>query len=140
MTSLKKLFLHSTLDQLFIDYLRQSYGDTRTGIGSARSKAEHTSCSLDLARNIAADPGDELEDRGCAFLFKGKQRDLYEACFLEERTEATMGEYYGVTESRICQMLKPIKQEIESYYILRKFLERLNDDESLELQIDWIQL
>lgn len=132
---------HSTVDQLFIDYLRKTHGNTRSVCGAARAKAELTACPLDDERDIADDTGDERRDWGCAFIFTGRKADIYQAYFIDEETEKTIAERFGVTESRICQILKPMKKEIQEYYLYREFRERLEwDPDFTKLYVDWIRL
>lgn len=145
----------STVDQLFTDYLRGTYGDTRSALGRARSFAVRESVSLDDARDeseksfslyerIAAPESDteaERSCRECSHLFGGRKAEIYEAYFVEEKTEKVIAQGMELTESRICQLLKPMKREIQDYYILREGLERIEwDPDYTKLQVDWIKL
>ena len=131
----------ATVDQLFIDYLRKQYG--RTGIpgGDARSFAIRTAQDLSAARHIAADPGEQPENRRIDHLFGVKQAYLYQAYFIEQRSEASIGQDMGITESRVCQLIKPIKKKIQDEYIRTTGMERMEWDESfLSFKIDWVVL
>lgn len=132
---------HQTLDQFFIDYLRAQYG--RPGVRSHRSKYEERRNYVDLdeARNLA-EPARDLEpERSFAVLFSGREGEIYGAYFIDERTEKSIAADFGVTESRICQLLKPMKEKIRRHAILLDGYERMEWDESfLSFAIDWVSL
>jgi RNA polymerase sigma factor (sigma-70 family) len=145
----------ATFDQLFIDYLRGTYGDTRSACGAVRSRAMHQSISIDDAgyeseeqmglhdRLGSIEPDSELEQshRQCMHLFGGREAQLYQAYFVEEQSEKTIGNSMGITESRVSQCLKPMKKEIQDYFVLRECLERIEwDPEYTKLLVDWIRL
>lgn len=139
---------HSTLDQLFIDYLRETYGDSRTISGSKRSFAERNAVSGE-EENLYHDYIGDVErssdtgptQRECACLFMGREAEIYQAYFVDERTEWSIAQDLAVTESRVSQVLKPMKNEIRDFYILREGLERMEwDEDYTKLAVDWIKL
>lgn len=146
---------HSTVEQLFIDYLRGTYGDTRSHLGTERSRTEHTMLSLDTQANqsereislydvlAAPQPDSESERtrRECSILFGGREAEIYDAYFVDEEVEKSIGERFGITESRVSQILKPMKKEIQEYYLIREVLERMEwDPDYGKFQVDWIRL
>lgn len=145
----------STIDQMFIDYLRRMYGDARTISGTTRSRAEHSRISIDVCGNenegeigsheriaaIETDSESERTVQECSHLFTGREAEIYEAYFVKERTEKDIGASMQITDSRVSQLIKHMKKEIENYYVLRDGLERMEwDTEYLKVQVDWIKL
>lgn len=145
----------ATIDQLFVDYLREHYGDARSASGAARSFALRESISLDAAgcegeesytlhdRIGSPEPVSELElsHRECSLLFGGRKAEIYQAYFVEELTEQTIGKALDITESRVSQILGSMKREMRDYYMLREGLERMEWDTGYtKLHVDWIKL
>ena len=131
----------STVDQLFIDYLRGTFGDHRNDLGLAKSKAYFNSCSLNDARNIQSGPSPRPESERSAFLFGGLQGYLYQAYFVNELTEEVIGETLGVTGSRVSQLIASMKKMIQDQAILEEGLSRLEGDPKfLTVKIDWITI
>lgn len=132
---------HQTVDQFFIDYLRSRYGDSRNGRNRVGNAAERNYIELDEVRNLADHSGDDKSDRNSAHYFTGKELTLYHLYFEEQMREAHIGALFGVTESRISQMLNPMKKKIQNQAILEQGFERMEWDESfLNFQIDWVSI
>jgi hypothetical protein len=130
-----------TIDQYFIDYLRALYGRSRDGSSGKRFKEQRNYVDLTEVRNLADNAGFIEPTKQSAYTFTGKELILYQLYFEEEMTAAIVAEILGVTESRVCQMLKSIKKEIQNQNILEQGYERMEWDESfLKLKVDWIQL
>lgn len=145
----------ATVDQHFVDYLRREYGDTRSACGTARSRSMRSALSLDAPgysdegevglydRIAATQPVSESEStqRECSLLFGGREADIYKTYFVEERTQSLIAKALEITESRVSQILKSMKQEVSDYYVLREGLERMEwDPDYSKLQVDWIRL
>lgn len=147
----------ATIDQLFIDYLRRTHGRPGTPGGDARVLANHT-ISIDAHAQddeykeiqLPSHPpyGDTDDDSRLNrdvgrldFLFRGREAEIYRLYFVEELSEKSIGDLYGITESRVSQILKPMKKEIQDYYATQELRERSEWDESFGIfQIDWIRL
>jgi DNA-directed RNA polymerase specialized sigma24 family protein len=132
---------HQTVEQRFIDYLRSQYG--RAGLRSSRLKFQERRKYVDLdeARNIAADPGDVGAARQFAYLFAGRQAFLYDAYFVQQLSEKEIGEMLNVSESRVSQMLKPMKLAIQDEAVLQDGLDRMEWDEDFtKLEVDWVRI
>lgn len=148
----------ATVDQLFIDYLRRTHGRPGTLGGDARIAARNNTSSIDAYfendecetiqlpaddayGSIEYDSGPSIDFRECSFLFRGREAQIYDFYFLEERTECDIGMYFEISESRISQILKKMKAEIESYVLMKEFRERSEWDTSLGLyHVNWITL
>jgi hypothetical protein len=132
---------HQTVDQFFIDYLRTLYG--RSGVCSDRSKYSERRNYVDLteARDIAAPSRDLEPKREYSHLFSGRESVIYELYFVEERSGEAIGEYLGVTESRVSQLLASIKEVIKRHVVLMDGYERIEWDNSfLSFSIKWMSL
>lgn len=137
---------HATFDQMFIDFLRLEYGDTRTVSGAKRSLArryqpvESIENLSDGDRNADGCSGLERLTRECSLLFRGRDLDIYERlCAFE--TQESMALDHGVTAARISQIVKKIKSQIERVKILREANERREFDSDFGVfRVDWIRL
>lgn len=131
----------ATVSQLFIDYLREQHGRPGTPGGDARIAAEKSFSPIDDARDIAADPEPEQSDWRCDFLFGGREAEVYDWVYLEERHEYELADRWGVSASRVSQVLKGVKQEIAGYLILKDALERMDWDPTFGLlNVNWIRI
>jgi predicted DNA-binding protein YlxM (UPF0122 family) len=146
---------HSTIDQLFIEYLRSEYGNSRTRRGHERRLAKGRTISLDspigeeesgthyhdIIGNPEPDPRDVEVNRGYAFLFTGREAYIYESYFNEQLSEKRIADELSLTESRICQILGSMKKRIKEQAELEQGLERIEWDENYtKLKVDWIKL
>jgi len=102
----------ATISQLFTDYLRQWYGDTRTLGGRIRSRAtlfyenEPERCSDGML-------GPDGDNWQCVVGFlKGSDKCIITLKYKWGLSEAEIGNCFGVTESRICQRIKGIQGRI----------------------------
>lgn len=131
----------ATVDQLFIDFLRKTHGRAGTPGNDARIQAERSMAPLDAARDIAGSSGTERSDGDFAFCFRGREAEIYQSYFVDERSEVSIAEDYGVSGSRISQMLKPMKEAIKRQAVLMDGYERMEWDETfLSFQIEWASL
>lgn len=149
---------HSTLDQLFTDYLRKEYGNTRTPGGLEKRLAKSRTVSLDEPcsetesgahfHELIADPRSikeraesDIDFQDLSFLFTGRQVEIFSLYYLEEWSTATIGDWLGLTESRISQLLKLIKKEIQNYFAMKELRDRLQWDSSFGVyQVEWIRI
>jgi len=132
---------HQTIDQAFIDYLRSQYGRTGargSGSGSGRVPKHINHVNIDKIRDLAEPTRDLAPPREFAHLFRGREAELYRAYFVEERANKSIGEELGITESRVSQLLSPIKERIRKHAILLDGYERMEwDDTFLSFRIEW---
>lgn len=146
---------HSTVEQLFSSYLRDQHGDTRTQCGLERRLAKNRTVSLDapvsedegsasfhdIIGTSHEQPGDIKEHRGTAFLFTGREAEIYDLKYVEEFYQTEIGLRLGLSQGRIAQLIKTIKQEIQNQYVLTQLWERYQDERNLsQLEIEWITL
>lgn len=146
----------ATIDQLFIDFLRHEYGDTRSPGGRGRSRANHTRQSLDEPQNgkedglslhelIAGPGGDTNSERGnwkSRVNLRGRDALIFEMRFDLEMSELEIAEALGVTESRICQLLNGrIDRAAKDAVVLQEVASLYHDDEDYsKLEIKWIAI
>lgn len=123
----------ATVDQLFIDYLRKTFGRSGTSGGEQRKLIAARTFSLDepvgdhpdspLGHDLVGDPRGDLElgrEYGrIVGLLAGRDRELVELYYSEGWTLKEIAEKYGVTESRMSHKLS---------WILSKLRERLKRD------------
>lgn len=155
---------HATVDQMFIDYLRGAYGRTGGRCGSKRPHPHRDTVSitqngtLQSARDADLEwTPDELvspvpDDFGVpsggdrqpwqfAFLFGGRELEIYERIVEDGELHREIAEDFGVTESRISQIYQVILQKVQKARQLREALERLEWDESFgRYAVEWIRL
>lgn len=147
----------ATVDQLFIDFLRSTHGRPGTPGGDARITGAARTVSLDqnasgiegadgpllheLIGCVEHDPEPELADGRFAHCLRGREAEIYELYFVEEWSEATIGELLRLSESRVSQLLKPMKRKIQNFAGLQALRERLQWDEAFgQYSVDWITL
>lgn len=145
----------TTFDNLLIDYLRAEYGRTRPHGGRPRQSRLSLEVSIDeVSRggegtplrerlpSAGVDPGtfgpnwrDRIHLLGCDAL-------IYELRFEDELSEAEIGEMFGVTESRICQIIKSrIEPVVTAAFVVGEVADIYADDpEYSKLLIDWIAI
>lgn len=137
---------HQTIDQAFIDYLRSLYGRTGprgsgSGSGSGRFSEYRNYVNLDEVRNLAEPARDIQPTWDFTHLFRGRQAFLYGAYFVEEMSENSIADILGLTESRVSQMIKPMKREIQDAALLTDVRERMEWDEDYgKVEVEWITL
>lgn len=151
---LEGLAQHQTLDQSVIEYRRRHHSDPRHPGGLAKlvgktrtisiaSPGEDSPLSIDIERALAGSAGNvppsyELSSHPSEFL-SGRSLEIFDLYTKNEFTLSQIAERFGVTESRISQLLRAIKNEIFEELGLRKMLDRCEDGNT-ELSIDWIEL
>jgi DNA-directed RNA polymerase specialized sigma24 family protein len=143
-----------TTEQMFIDFLRKEYGDTRSAGGRLRANARHRMVSLDKPLHedsgeslhaIIASPGGESELIRSSWRdvvkLGGQQALISELYFDDEWKLKEIGDYLGVTESRISQIIKQISKKIIKYGLYIELISNYRDfkEESL-LEIEWIKM
>lgn len=130
----------ATVDQLFIDYLRRTYGRPGKPGGDARIQAERFTDEFDDSTITCDDPEPEFERGRYSFLFGDKQAEIYEAYFVNEMTEKWIAERLGVTESCVSQKLSEMKKKIIEQVELEDLWERFKTEpEFTRLEIQWIR-
>ena len=145
----------ATIEQLFVDFLRKEYGDTRSLGGSTKSHARLNGLSFDTPKkqgdnevnlsDIIASPGGEPDafgsDWSSKILFTGRI-ELIASLYLEHNwLQDEIGDLLGVSGSRISQFLKKIKKEIEKAAIFEERFDIYKDDsEYSKLSINWITI
>lgn len=125
---------HQTIDQSFIDYLRQQYGRARISGEHNRYEERRNAVEISTLRNIATSSDELRFNRDYSFLFRGKELEIYQDYFILEETEDKIGQHYGVTESRICQILSKIKNKLATQIIY----EKMENEELKPIEIEWI--
>lgn len=141
----------STVDQLFIDYLRSTYGrpgtpgyEQRYALACPISldiQSEDHPSLYDVIGSAESDSRSEQSTWECSRLFEGREAMIYALYFIEQMTESEIGSTLGITESRVSQILKNMKKEIRSYFTMKEMKERLEWDASFGVyQVEWIQI
>jgi hypothetical protein len=144
------------LEYAFINLLRKEYGSSRTPGGRARQIATARAVQLDAARDDTdANPtlnhdlvGDPRADprsieplRNYAHLFRGKEAQVYALVFEEELELKKAGEFLGLTEQRVWQIARKIRNRIILEDGLEEVKETLEADSGItRIEIDWIRL
>lgn len=141
-TFVKKPNCKSTLDQLYWNYLRKAYGDTRSVSGHAKSFAQRHMGSLDEARDVAGDSGVIEPDGGFHFVRTGDQKidSLYEDYFVHEKQLKEIAEERGISVSYAHRWVMRVKKEMEKQAILQECLPRMQEPSFLSWTVDWLVL
>lgn len=144
----------ATIEQLFVDFLRQHQGDSRTPGGRAMQVARARAVSLDepcedggqvlrheLVGRPERGPDDLLDHLGCSGLFEGEDVQLYRLHFIEQRQNTDIADLYGVSESRISQRVNRMRERIRQELQFRQVWERFKDDSSFgQLEVQWLTM
>lgn len=144
----------TTIQNLFIDFLRKEYGDTRSPGGRARSSAMRYGTSLDqkapgddatLLHELVASPERDPEAFGSswrdAVTFRGRDAVIAELLLDDEASNENVASYLGVSPSRVSQVMRRVKKEIESSVMFQEVLpEYKSDEDASVLFVDWIKL
>ena len=105
-----KLGSRARIDQLLIDYLRTTYGVTGTDgqrLRKALNTASDNSLGLDLIEASATpSPSARLESDQLWGLANGRDREMLQLYFQEGLSKKEIADQYGVTEARVCQLMK----------------------------------
>jgi DNA-directed RNA polymerase specialized sigma24 family protein len=145
-----------TVEQAFYSFLRDHGGDTRTDKGRARITGRSRTISLDAPVGdegsnqtmhhdlIAAPPAEQSSDLPEATfteLLSGAEDLLYEKIFVDELSQVEVAHGMGLTPSRVCQLLKPIKKKLIAYGQLEELTERLESEPHFGVfEIEWISI
>lgn len=159
--------IKTSFQNMFTDFLRKEFGDTRFPGGRAKSSGRHRRVSFDGLRsglcNNNLTYADTIADpRGHTGLEQStwrarldfgigkpkvkahRQADLYEdifdMLFLEEKSEREIGDICGVTESRISQIRKKIKEEVQKAVDLDNIWDEYKNSEDFKVRVNWIEL
>ena len=140
---------------LFIDFLRKHYGSTRSLSNRRRMYEKHVTKSLDQPIGEEKDGmllgesigwvGTDSEQRGSNWrsriCFSGRDALIADLYFDYEWKQHEIGDYLGVTESRVCHILRRIKKQIEHAAIIQDKLSLYKDlKEESQLVVEWIKL
>lgn len=124
---------HPKLEWLFIDFLRREYGNSRTISGRVRQLAERYGVRLDAPASEedaagklnhdcigSTEPSPEsvLADRPPSIDYgrlQGREREFAVLTFRDEWTMQRIAGAYGVTESRVSQVLSQAKAHLKPY-------------------------
>lgn len=155
---------HATIDQMFIDYLRQCYGRTRPGGSNEGSRHYRLHTSINPNGSLAGKEDGETRitpdvlispepddiggtsggirnARQFAFLFRGREAEIFERHVLNEEKQTDVAFSLGISGERVCQILVQVKKKIENASLLREALERLEWDDGFgRYAVDWIRL
>ena len=153
------------LNYLFIDYLRKHYGNTRSNIGLCKMFERHGTVSIDasitgekdrnhgsIGRSVDPDPECEREDWRCRINvenYRGKKglvRNktvgiVYDLIFIYGFERNVVAEILGLTDGRISQLIKQIRNECEKARVLDSMRDIYQDhqEESI-LMVNWIMM
>ncbi len=139
----------ATVDQLFIDFLRKTYGRPGTPGGDTRVNAEHNAIRLDQEDETGSlpheyigcaerDPEPQFRDGDFAHCFRGREAEIYERYFVNNEAEQAIAESFGVSPSRVSQMIGRMRERIRGEAIFQEGRERLEWDEYfLQFSIEW---
>ena len=140
---------HQTIDQSLIDYRRSQHGDPRTSSYSERKMAEtryiapednsngHRPCDYIVGSDPRELKGDRTTDKPLAIFLAGRDCEIFEKYIEDEMTAKEIGLQFGITESRVVQILTRAKAEVERWLLLQKMRDRAEAGMT-ELEIDWI--
>jgi len=153
---IKRVFANrkTTIKNLFIDFLRKEYGDTRTFGGRTRSSAMRCGTSLDqkasgddstLLHELVASPERDAGAFGFSWrngvTFRWRDAVIAELLLDDEVSIENVALYLGVTPSRVHQVMWRVKKEIESSVMFKEVLpEYKSDPDASILYVEWIKL
>lgn len=147
----------ATIDQLFIDFLRSTYGRPGTPCGDARINGRRNTISLDqqtrktdknnrtlfseLIGDTRDNSGHEFRDGQFYYCFRGREAEIYKLYYIENLKEEEIAGIFDITGSRVSQILSLIKKRIEVEAIFHDGKSRMEWDESfLEYSISWLKI
>lgn len=140
-----------TTNQIFIDFLRKQYGDTRHSrsiSGHNKSFDGHSNERKEFDfENIAATNNNDLgkfsepiENYWRYYRFTLREQIIL-TLFIQDMTLIEIANIFGVSESRISQQIKRIKREIEKTITLRDKLEEYNLNLiPNDFSLNWIEI
>lgn len=135
----------ATLDQLLVDHLRREYGDSRCASFAQRNAAQRQyveisapECQIPGERCAASDPGSDDLARRINACLTFREWQLVSALEAGESPREIAFDH-GVTESRVSQLMKPLRRKIESMKLMADELQLFRLSRSV-LVVDWITL
>lgn len=144
---------HQTIDQSLIDYRRQQHGDPRTSFYSQKRNAEsfyeplYKDDSQIIDSSGPSDnysesdfgelPSDRERHVDASNFLEGRDCEIFKKYFEDEINKKEIGRMFSISESRVCQILKRAKKEVERWLLFHKMKEKIEMGET-KLEIDWI--
>lgn len=131
-----KVFVEQTgqrLEQAYVDFLRVEFGDTRTASGLAKSEARRTYTDIDERTN-GGECTYSIDSRSCDYTRNRKlklvsyKESVIIGMIRQGLKMKQIGNRLGVSESRISQVCKEIKEKMKIA------------DLSKNIQVNWITL
>jgi len=143
-----------SLRLLFVDFLREFYGNTRTPVGRLKSGSRHRPVALGGSGAGHGDGGviehepvapdraglePELPDWTARVRFgKGIHEEILQQ-IINEATQAEVAQYTGFTETRISQLKRDMKKEIRDAMVMDEAWDRYHYDREFSiLDVDWV--
>jgi len=140
------------LSSLFIDYLRQQYGRSRERGHTPKLYERRYWVPIDEpdedgkpfhqpSGDIGGQPEFEREDWLSRIDIYGRESEIFDLIVIDGMKEAEVGEDFGITESRVSQVMKVVREKTKDAMILSETLDRYKDEkEYSQLEIEWITL
>lgn len=132
---------NTNLNWLIIDFKRKEFGDIRTPAGRNRANANIEFNEFYIGRSNGSLDGNQFESLSFDRYLKLDERYLYKEIFEDGFKGKEIAIYYNVSESRISQKLKLIKNKLSKQKLIDDFWDEYNLDENKsQLKIDWIKI
>lgn len=132
---------NTNLNWLITDFKRKEFGDIRTLAGRNRANANIEFNESYHGRSNGSLDGNQFESLPLDRYLKLDERYLYEEIFEDGFEGKEIAIYYNVSESRISQKLKLIKNKLSKQKLIDDFWDEYNLDENKsQLKIDWIKI
>ena len=137
---------------LLIDYLRRRYGRSRERGLTPKFFEQRYWMPIDKpdeagtpfhqpAGDIGGQPEFERGDWLSRIDIYGRESEIFDLIVIDGMKEAEVGEDFGITESRVSQVMKVVREKTKDAMILSETLDRYKDEkEYSQLEIEWITL
>lgn len=137
----------ATFDQLLVDFKRKEYGDSRSKYFRVRHSKDVTEFERSGGLNHVGPGAEPCSDESGGgnpsddFIPTGRDGLIWELHYRCGFQLAEIGEWYGVSQSRISHILKRVNKKFKCHALRADLKEKLEVNPNyLELSVDWITL
>lgn len=135
-------YQHATFEQMFIDFLRKEYGDSRNASWVSRANVSEydEGCTISIEHDHGGIFDDDERYRFDRSLLSTREQIIIE-CLEQDFKQAEIADLLGVSPARICFQCRQIEKKIASFELYLRYKIAMESQENFGVfEIAWIKL